>query len=1141
MSPNMMTTILKRIYIPYCAIILPLLLLTCCPADSGLPAPREQITDVDENTLHELEDGLQNKYADGASSTNSKASHSAEDGYTEDQEKESCYELHQAHIPILPRYNWEGGNQHTIRTTAAAKIVVVRDGGGSCSTKKECFDLVHSEKMPTQEKECALKDNFYIGGDGTVIDGRGWDVSSYWYLNGLRNTSITVKFLGSHQSHVPSPEAIDSFEEIIAAGLRIGKLSLDYRITTMRTILKQGRYAGDGLQRKIEEWSRWANDSFLASMWEYSEPRALKFVTRKQWSTFKPIKEINHTLRTVEYILISNGGYRCSSRKDCVLQLKMEEEESANRYDDLLENFYIGDDRRLYEGRGWGIQPHWYIRGFHRNYISVRFFGEYQTESPPEPAIQAFKSLVMAGISVGRVSPNFNLISLRQIYNDSSLLGDAFTSIVEQWEPWKSAIHALTTSELHYFGVLPIMKHNEWSERPRRLKKGVNKIPIQNLIIRESGPACYTTKECIRAMNLHERTGGPNNQGVTDNIYIGSDGMAYEGRGWEAHPLPYLKYFQGSYATVNFLGSNNETEPSKLAILAFKSLIKIGVDLEFVAPDYRFFSFRQIYNNTQFLGEGLSKYVKISEHWSVEEDKMDDVQRAASGLLPLVFREDWKAMEPYKQVEKRNDLVEFVVVGEAGTRCYEYEDCITEIRQEQNNTIGLYGHISDNFYIGNDGNAYEGTGWEINSNAKLGSSEKKSIFVSFFGTFNESLPHDMALAAFRRLLNYGLSTSRLSPSYRIISSRQVCNCTAAVGERLHNEITKWDRWQDNANLTFDADRTTSRRIVLVPRSRWHAADRYDTENKPASPAEYLTMMDGGDNCFSFEDCVEQIRFARSMTRHGVDLENFFVGEDGRAYQGLGWDSRPFFRANCTECNFVVVKFIGDFKTSLPRVRAVRALKLLVKWGIEMGKISPDYRVVSLNQLCRSHNFLGESLDYSIRAWDHRWENMYVPINCGLLQNRLIPTEEWGSFSTVRQYMFRGPTRYIFVRNWGTRCYTVHQCTLAVKNEERGLDKWRVADNFYIGEDGNVYEGRGWYLRPMHTISSLGSSSINVVFFGRFEDEHPSNHAVDAFRNILLKQGLQSQLILEDFEVRIFPHYANGIKLKETLKGLSIVS
>ncbi|XP_046394705.1 uncharacterized protein LOC124162273 isoform X2 [Ischnura elegans] len=1134
MSPNMMTTILKRIYIPYCAIILPLLLLTCCPADSGLPAPREQITDVDENTLHELEDGLQNKYADGASSTNSKASHSAEDGYTEDQEKESCYE----HTTVSEPFANENHNMcqltESMRERRPTEFVVIRDGGSRCQAKKECRRQILSLRMNTTNTNCNLRENFYVGDDGTIYEGRGWTNPPFWFLRGLRNISITFMFLGEYHNDTPTREAQAGFEAALTGGVWMGKLSPDYKIASMRDILNQSEYLGNSFHGSLKNWDGWVNNTVYSSYWEYLAPKRPKFVFRRHWNASRVTRKLETLDHPVRLVVVSNGGSPCHNRSECIALMKEEQKSKLSRYGDLLENFYIGNDGSVYEGRGWNFSSHWRLGNLEK-LVSVRFLGDYQNELPPEQAKYALKALVNTGIGNGKLDEEFFLLSLRLIYNDSGLLGDALASYMENWTPWKNKYNAMSSFELLHNNIAPIIYQNQWSRESKYDLYQNMTFPIKYAIVTDGGVSCFTYSQCSKIMNIEKSHHRKIYGDLLHSFYIGSDGFAYEGRGWESTPHLRLMILNDSCITVKFLGKYSDSIPNEIAMRGFKALINHGIHSGFISPEYQLYSYRHIYDEPSYLGDALSHHLQSEERWSISWETANDEEHAVIGSLPLLLREHWSSRPSVKKLEKISESIDYVVISEVGKRCFSRKECLLEMISEENRTNSLYGDVPDSFYIGMDGIVYEGLGWRIDPYSFAEGIARKLITISFIGNFEKDLPTDLAMSAFRRLLTYGESTGKLSEKYTILSARQFLDQIDFLGSRLHLQVMTWDRWAGDLNQTLMPLRNSMPRLMMIPRLDSDVAQRCNVKGSQENrPAEYIIVSSKGGRCFSHKECSDMVALNMTVRKYDGHVDNFFIAEDGFVYEGLGWDLRSIMNVSCVDCSFLTVVFLGNYNDESPSPNTTDTFNFLVKWGVGMGKISPDFRVLSIRQLCGNTTDIGDALHRHVSSGKHWSVNAGLTADCHPRQ-RLVTNSEWKGYNIIGYNRNHLPIESIFVSNRGDRCYSEAECMDTIRYEHLVEQEHNggVEENFYIGDDGNVYEGRGWSRRPNHEFNFY-VNSISVLFFGKFDIEPPSPIAIFAFENILIKHGLRLGKLCPNFTLRPVPD-AFPIKLDRKLR------
>ncbi|XP_046565318.1 LOW QUALITY PROTEIN: uncharacterized protein LOC124274032 [Haliotis rubra] len=97
----------------------------------------------------------------------------------------------------------------------------------------------------------------------------------------------------------------------------------------------------------------------------------------------------------------------------------------------------------------------------------------------------------------------------------------------------------------------------------------------------------------------------------------------------------------------------------------------------------------------------------------------------------------------------------------------------------------------------------------------------------------------------------------------------------------------------------------------------------------------------------------------------------------------------------------------------------------------------------------------------------------------------------------------------------------------------------IGYNFAIGDDGNVYEGRGWGAVGAHT-GGYNKVSVGIAFIGKFNDREPSKAALDALM-ALLSYGVRygeltpSYTLLGRRDVG-YPTESPGDRLYEIIRG-----
>ncbi|CAG5044139.1 unnamed protein product [Parnassius apollo] len=207
----------------------------------------------------------------------------------------------------------------------------------------------------------------------------------------------------------------------------------------------------------------------------------------------------------------------------------------------------------------------------------------------------------------------------------------------------------------------PFVARSEWRARTPKQKQALQ-TPVPYVVIHHSysPPACYEAAQCENAMrsmqDFHMDSRGWWDIGY--NFAVGSDGAAYEGRGWGiqgAHAL----HFNSVSIGICLIGDWTKTESNHLVtmdILTFppsfllfsnqnqglfcphvgwraqnqylcqdslppmeqiktaKSLIAQGVELGYIKPDYKLIGHRQV-RDTECPGATLYQNLKTWEHY----------------------------------------------------------------------------------------------------------------------------------------------------------------------------------------------------------------------------------------------------------------------------------------------------------------------------------------------------------------------------------------------------------------------------------------------------------------------------------------------------------------------------------------------
>lgn len=145
---------------------------------------------------------------------------------------------------------------------------------------------------------------------------------------------------------------------------------------------------------------------------------------------------------------------------------------------------------------------------------------------------------------------------------------------------------------------------------------------------------------------------------------------------------------------------------------------------------------------------------------------------------------------------------------------------------------------------------------------------------------------------------------------------------------------------------------------------------------------------------------------------------------------------------------------------------------------------------------------------------------------GLLNPRdpcanIIARAEWGARDTRHANCMVNPVSIVFIHHTVMeRCYTQNQCLQAMqKVQELHMDvrHWDdIGYSFVVGEDGGVYEARGYRRVGAHTLG-WNNASIAIAVMGDFTDDLPNGQALQAINNVI-ECGIQRGKIMPDYKL-----------------------
>lgn len=164
---------------------------------------------------------------------------------------------------------------------------------------------------------------------------------------------------------------------------------------------------------------------------------------------------------------------------------------------------------------------------------------------------------------------------------------------------------------------------------------------------------------------------------------------------------------------------------------------------------------------------------------------------------------------------------------------------------------------------------------------------------------------------------------------------------------------------------------------LVYRKQWGGKPPKTTPTRLKHPVDLIIIScDRKQFCNSSESCQSAVRMLQKnhqSVKRFLDIGyNFMIGGDGRIYVGTGWDYRNFLRKTS-----IGINFLGNFVYDELTEDMIDAFQELVKQGLQLEKISNDYKLVGENQT-DPHAYLspGPNVVKLMNNWSHFYNNTW---------------------------------------------------------------------------------------------------------------------------------------------------------------------
>ncbi|XP_075396861.1 peptidoglycan recognition protein 3 [Tenrec ecaudatus] len=286
---------------------------------------------------------------------------------------------------------------------------------------------------------------------------------------------------------------------------------------------------------------------------------------------------------------------------------------------------------------------------------------------------------------------------------------------------------------------------------------------------------------------------------------------------------------------------------------------------------------------------------------------------------------------------------------------------------------------------------------------------------------------------------------------------------------------------------------------IVSRKEWGSRP-LTCKAQLTQPAAYvITEQLSGMECQEQKICNWKLRRLQSHFVYSRDLcdvpYNFLVGDDGKVYEGVGWNIQGLHTQGYNHLSLGFA-FFGSQIGSSPSPVALSAAGGLISYAIQKGHLSPTYiqPLILKNEVCMVP------------------QQPEVP---GKACPNIIPRSVWGARETHCPKMTLPAKYVIIIHTAGMSCNVSADCQIRVQDiQSFQIDQRDFCDigyHFLVGQDGGVYEGVGWRTLGSHTYG-YNDIALGVAFMGNFVEKPPNNAALDAAQDLIQCAVLKGYLV-----------------------------
>ncbi|KAJ8687420.1 hypothetical protein QAD02_023214 [Eretmocerus hayati] len=136
-------------------------------------------------------------------------------------------------------------------------LIMSESSTPNCFSKDECYkSLCRIQCINIKLGALDIPHHFYIGGDGLIYEGRGWEVHGNIAFS-YDDKSLGISLIGSFDSSTPTDTQINATIFLIEYAKTHNKLRDDFKLRGLRQINNMSRIPRDNFYNIIKTWDHW--------------------------------------------------------------------------------------------------------------------------------------------------------------------------------------------------------------------------------------------------------------------------------------------------------------------------------------------------------------------------------------------------------------------------------------------------------------------------------------------------------------------------------------------------------------------------------------------------------------------------------------------------------------------------------------------------------------------------------------------------------------------------------------------------------------------------------------------------------------------------------------------------------------------